>query len=163
MTLRLSIGIDPGVTGAVAAVADGVFAGVWDMPTIALTSGRCIDVPELARLLRKLRAEHAGAALSVWIERAWGRPGEGARNGFALGRGYGRLLGACEALGLPIQHADPQQWKRRAGLLGEPKDASREMAAFRFPNAESLLKRKKDHGRAEALLIADHGYVEDLK
>lgn len=163
MTLRLSIGIDPGVTGALAAVADGAFAGAWDMPTITLTSGRCINVPELARVLRELRAQHSGAALSVWIERAWGRPGEGARNGFALGRGYGRVLGAVEALGLPLAHADPQQWKRRAGLLGQPKDASRLLAAELFPGAARLLTRKKDHGRAEALLIADHGYAEDSK
>jgi hypothetical protein len=40
-------------------------------------------------------------------------------------------------------------------------DESRTMAAAMFPEvvAEGLLKRKKDHGRAEALLIAAYGHM----
>ncbi|XP_047251526.1 Holliday junction resolvase MOC1, chloroplastic isoform X2 [Capsicum annuum] len=36
-------------------------------------------------------------------------------------------------------------------------DYSRELACSLFPSLSSLLKRKKDHGRAEALLIAAYG------
>lgn len=45
-------------------------------------------------------------------------------------------------------------WKRRLGLIGQDKDVGRLLAIQRFPSAAHLLRRKKDHGRADALLIA---------
>ncbi|CAI9768607.1 unnamed protein product [Fraxinus pennsylvanica] len=40
---------------------------------------------------------------------------------------------------------------------GSSKDDSRKLASTLFPSLSSLLKRKKDHRRAEALLIAAYG------
>ena len=45
----------------------------------------------------------------------------------------------------------PAIWKRTLGL-GKDKEASRLKAIQLFPTAD--LRRKKDHGRAEALLLA---------
>ena len=44
---------------------------------------------------------------------------------------------------------------------GSTKDESRSMAAAMFPEvaAAGRLKRKKDHGRAESLLIAAYGHM----
>ena len=40
------------------------------------------------------------------------------------------------------------------GLIGTDKDAARLLAIKRFPSAEPQLRRKKDSGRADALLLA---------
>lgn len=45
-------------------------------------------------------------------------------------------------------------WKRRFGLIGQDKDAARLLAIQRFPATAFQLQRKKDNGRADALLIA---------
>jgi hypothetical protein len=55
---------------------------------------------------------------------------------------------------LEVHAVQPQKWKAFVGLTGKDKDASLAMAARLYPSAEPLLKRKKDHGRAEALLVA---------
>jgi len=46
------------------------------------------------------------------------------------------------------------------GCNGGVQNASRSLAMERFPSLESQLKRVKDHGRAEALLIASFGEEE---
>ena len=64
------------------------------------------------------------------------------------------MEGILAALGVPTTYHSPSVWKRRYGLLGRPKDASRTRALELFPAAAGWLTRKLDHGRAEALLLA---------
>jgi crossover junction endodeoxyribonuclease RuvC len=45
-------------------------------------------------------------------------------------------------------------WKRALRLRGKDKEGARQYALQLFPHAHALLKRKKDHQRAEAALIA---------
>jgi hypothetical protein len=49
------------------------------------------------------------------------------------------------------------------GLKGKKtsKDDSIEMAKLVFPESEDMLQRKKDHGRAESLLIAAYGHARE--
>jgi crossover junction endodeoxyribonuclease RuvC len=47
--------------------------------------------------------------------------------------------------------------KKFHGLRGGDKEGSRQRALQLFPAAHALLARKKDHGRAEASLIALFG------
>jgi hypothetical protein len=51
-------------------------------------------------------------------------------------------------------YVEPSVWKRRHKLRGKDKEGARQLAAQLFPSAHHLLARKKDHGRAEAALIA---------
>eukprot|EP00775_Hariotina_reticulata_P013092 gene13092-13219_t len=52
-------------------------------------------------------------------------------------------------------------WKKHLGLLSQDKDSSRQLAIDVYSNAgksqQDMLRRKRDHGRAEALLIAAWG------
>jgi len=57
-------------------------------------------------------------------------------------------------LGIPLDLVAPATWKRHFHLLGTAKDAARVLALARFPSAGRSLSRKKDSGRADALLIA---------
>lgn len=47
----------------------------------------------------------------------------------------------------------PNEWKQAMGLAGKDKEAARQKALKLFPSCEGI-KRKKDHNRAEALLLA---------
>jgi len=49
---------------------------------------------------------------------------------------------------------EPTAWKKAHHLRGGDKEGGRQRALQLFPSAHALLARKKDHGRAEAALIA---------
>lgn len=157
MTLRITLGIDPGATGAIAALADGAYYDVLDMP---VTAGReengrgHVDGGVLADWLREMSRRNPGAAFDAVIEQVGARPGQGVTSMFRFGEAYGTVRGALGALGIAFRVVSPNLWKPRMGLVGPAKDSAREMAAHRFPAAATKLARKKDHGRAEALLIA---------
>ena len=93
----------------------------------------------------------------MFIENVHARPGQGVTGMFSLGVSLGSVLGVIAALRLPYTLINPGQWKRRAGLTGKPKDASRARALQLHPELAERLSRKKDHGRAEAVLIARFG------
>lgn len=168
MTLRLTIGIDPGLTGAIAVVADGEPAGCHDMPTRARRrgTGREIDAYRLMDLLRTILRDHQGAAVTVVLEVVAGFTGRAASRSFAFGQGDGMVRAVLACLGLEPVEVYPVTWKGYFGLLaprakkGEPKppapgkDASRARVVAMFPDQALPFLRAKDDGRAEALLLA---------
>jgi len=150
------IGIDPGVTGAIA-ILRGAETEIHDMPVLDVKGGHDFNRLEIVHLLSGAGAEH------VYIERVqpMGGPKFKGRNGakqtFQLGCALETLRTACAALRLPYTLVSPQVWKRKFGLLQQTKDASRAAALRLFPEQAERLNRKKDHNRAEALLIAAYG------
>ena len=82
-------------------------------------------------------------------------PGQGTRSMFVCGYGYGCWLDILAALQVPYTAVRPGVWKRRLGL-GADKEQSRLRAQQLFPGAD--LRRKRDHGRAESLLLAYWGW-----
>ena len=52
---------------------------------------------------------------------------------------------------------EPSAWKKFWKLPGKDKESGRQKALQLFPAAHAALARKKDHGRAEASLIALFG------
>ena len=165
MTHRLVIGIDPGQSGAIALLADNHFAGFIDMPTMPRkTSGEEIDAAFLGRKLRDARSAHEGAYCVAVLEQVNAMPSipgkdgtrraMGASSAFRFGESYGVLKGVLGALNLPVVFVAPLTWKRRLRLEGTKKDFSRTAAIEWFPSATEYLQRKKDVGRADALLIA---------
>lgn len=80
-------------------------------------------------------------------------PKQGVSSSFKFGRSLGLVEGVCDGLGIPVQWVTPNRWKK-AMRLGADKEASRQLAIRRWPEQAALFARKKDHGRAEAALIA---------
>jgi crossover junction endodeoxyribonuclease RuvC len=91
------------------------------------------------------------------IERAQAMPKQGASSGFKYGRAIGAIEAAVSLTGVSLTIIEPTAWKRFHGLRGGEKEASRLRALMLFPTANALLCRRKDHGRAEAALIALYG------
>lgn len=157
----LIIGIDPGISGAIAAVSpNGNLQWVVDMPIRdagkKTRTANEIDGAELGRLLRL----HLHDIAHVAVEEVQANGINGSVSNFGLGDSRGCIRGVLECLGLSVERIAARRWKQHYGLVA-PKDtpdsakkeASRACAVRLYPGADCL-KRKKDHGRAEAILIA---------
>ncbi len=147
------LGIDPGKTGAIALVDPviGEVYGVEDMPAVLELAVFLLQYnpTDLQAIVEKVRA----------LPPAQGRRRAGTQSSFNFGRSYGEVIGLCAGLDIPLDYIDPITWKRRAGLIGEDKAASMDLARRLYPEAKRWLTRKKDHGRAEAILIATYGII----
>lgn len=165
----IHIGIDPGLGGAVAVVrsipgercAEVELVSVNGMPVETSPGARKVanrvSAPALAHMLSLIAAD--GQRACVWIEHVGARPKQGVSSMFSLGDSFGVVRGVCGALGLPVSFVQPLVWKRVFGLIRSDKDASRTRAIELFPQQCDLFARKKDHGRAEAVLIACYGAI----
>jgi crossover junction endodeoxyribonuclease RuvC len=156
------IGIDPGLNGAIALVIDGKLVESIDMPTYERkVNGRNnneINGPILARELRNLYGwDLDGGDPTVIMERVSSRPGESGAASFKFGRAFGIAEGIVHAYGWQLTLVTPQLWKKRAGLIGQPKGASIGTATNLWPDQAHLFRFKKNHGRADAALIAHYG------
>lgn len=142
------LGIDPGVTGAVAfyfpEAPDRI--AVDDVPV----AGGEISAPHLASLIRRY------APTMAVIEKVAAMPKQGVVSVFNFGRSYGDVRGVVGALNIPLHFVTPQKWKKHFGLTSD-KDMSRMLAIRMFPGAADHFKLKKHDGRAEAALIALYG------
>lgn len=152
--MTIFLGIDPGLDGAAAALAEhGTIISVFDTPTLLVGKGgkRDYDV----RTMRAWLGAYAPETCDVAIEHQQAFPGQGVTSMFSLGRGYGIWLGLLAGLGMSYSPISPVRW-RKAMLDGLPKgkDTGRLRAMQLFPDAS--LSRKKDHGRADALLLAEY-------
>jgi crossover junction endodeoxyribonuclease RuvC len=169
------MGIDPGKTGALAMRSlDGLWRGV-DCPLVetstktrkSKTTGKVTTTVKkesspvlMAELIRDVMeaAVHKDARFVVYVEKVSAMPGQGVTSMFSFGRNFGQWEGAVAALGCEIHYVTPQRWKK-VMLADAPKgkEASRMKALQLFPYLAAELKRKKDNGRAEALLIGEYG------
>lgn len=154
MTMRLTFGIDPGLTGAIATLIDGEPGPFLDMPTRKVGDWGEVDADKLAAFIREQRAAHHGAWISACVEKVGAMPKDGATSAFRFGVTAGKIQATLEVLDVPFSRAIPAVWKRHYGLLGQEKDHARLLAIRRFPSMTEALKRKKDNGRSDALLLA---------
>lgn len=155
MTHRLTIGIDPGQSGALAFFADGEFDRFVDMPiTPRRAGGMQINAASLADAVREVMRAHPGAYAVAVLEQVGAMPKQGVASTFRFGQSDGVVRGVLGALRIGFVEVPPQTWKRHHGLLGCDKDMARTKAIQRFPAAASALARKRDIGRADAILIA---------
>jgi crossover junction endodeoxyribonuclease RuvC len=151
------MGIDPGLSGAIA-IYDGAQAlVVHDMPTLQLKTRRVVDEYALARLIDSW----SGRVSACWLEQVATRPGEGAVGAFTFGRSYGVVRGVLAANFVTIHDVPPQVWKRVLKVSGD-KDEARARASALFPRHAHQWPLKKHDGRAEASLIALYGQQTTL-
>jgi crossover junction endodeoxyribonuclease RuvC len=148
-------GLDPGVHGglAVICVANGaaVLIDAIDVPVAGIGAKERVDILAIRDWIERHRPAHA------YIERAQAMPRQGSSSGFKYGRAVGSIEAAITLSGVPLTIVEPSKWKHHHGLHGRDKEPSRQRALQLFPAAHALLARKRDHGRAEASLIALFG------
>jgi len=152
--MKVTLGIDCGLNGAIATLVDGQLLYVHDMPTLTVDinkkSKRQVSPQLLAEIIGNLKPDQA------IVERPAARPGQGVTAMFGFGRSLGVVEGVLAALNVPVTYVAPATWTKAMGKAAG-KDASRQRAIELFPAMSEHFKRVKDDGRAEATLIAMWG------
>jgi crossover junction endodeoxyribonuclease RuvC len=153
-------GIDPGLHGGIAVLGEsGSVELIDDIPVHQIPSGAKrtlraeLDVGGLIILLGRYRVG------DIFVERVAARPGQGVTSMFRFGYACGVIHGVAMAMTIPITFVTPQSWQKFHGC-GPAPDAARQRATQLYPAAASLLTRKKDSHRADALLIASYGHAK---
>ena len=88
---------------------------------------------------------------AVVVEAVHSMPKQGVASSFKFGVAYGGAVALAQRLDFSWQMVTPQVWKK-ALKLDSDKNKSMALARKLWPTAP--LKRQKDNGRAEALLLA---------
>jgi crossover junction endodeoxyribonuclease RuvC len=159
------IGIDPGLTGAMALLCSerGLLACV-DLPTesnglITGSMKRQIDAVTFDEMLMEWRITHdfAYEHVTAVIERPIAMPSLPAQTIAAQFDTVGVVRSLVSLRCNATKFVAPSEWKKLFGL-SKDKDGSREAALRLYPAAP--VARKKDHNRAEAVLIAHWAKVK---
>lgn len=156
------LGIDPGINGACAIYGGAHPPRLFDLPVLGDEARKEIDVRALASIIRPWGVGHA------FIENVFAMPsipgadgvrrGMGAASAFKFGFAIGQIRATVALLGIPYTLVVPRVWMKRFGLTGSDKEAHRQVAIRLMPECADELQRKKDHQRAEALMIARYGW-----
>jgi crossover junction endodeoxyribonuclease RuvC len=147
------LGVDPGLSGAVAILSTSIVA-VEDTPITGKGTKRLIDAESLEAIIREWSPTVA------IIETVHAYRGQGVSSSFRFGQALGVVQGVIGAANVSAHYVTPQKWKKHFGLTAD-KSASRALAIELYPEIAHQFSRVKDDGRAEALLIA-HYYKEAL-
>lgn len=165
MAIR-TIGIDPGLDGAIA-LYDGERVQTWDMPTLNAGAGgkRVVDRGALFDLISTL-ADTAPTLCAV--ERASGVRGQGAHSACEFGKSAGYAEMAVVGNRIPIIIVPPRTWKDHYRISGGKtrkarKDLARRKASELFPSNRHLFVASGDDGRAESALLALYAFRQANK
>ena len=147
------IGIDPGLSGAIVILEDN-FPVEWHrMPTMKTGSANRVNAAALGDILFTYLEKDPVA----YVELVSSMPGNGVASMFSFGHSAGVIQGVLGAYRMPVTMVTPGQWKKRAGLVGQDKDASRTKAIHMWPSWRELDKKGAGQAYADAAFIAVYG------
>lgn len=164
----ITVGIDPGLTGALAFIGRGS-VHIEDIPTLPVPGGglvsRRIDGRRLAEIVRHHCPADAAVLVCCEAVGVMGGQNNAVQTQGSLLRSLGAIEAVFDVLRWPCVMVSARAWQKHFGLIGK-KAEKRERgtlpaailtARTLYPNAAHQLQRVKDHNRAEALLIAHFG------
>jgi hypothetical protein len=177
---RLLVGIDVGVSGAIAHIQPFGKVGALSRPMATITPMPILKIRRGKGYRSVYDAVSLSEKISLYRENGWNAhvyieqppiprflPRAGGSVSQAsvaqLHYGFGLIVGMCVAFGLPHTVVSPRTWQAKM-LTGVPQGdvkAASIIAAKRiFPNVDlkrTQKCRKDDHNFADALLIAEFG------
>ena len=166
--MAIYIGIDPGLSGAIAVIKDPseVYfdVRVYNTPTITFKKGKKnkteYNIAAIHASLSQLKGTF-GTVFAFMEKMQSLPPGVRIQATFSLGYCQGLFEGLFTALGIPYQLVIPKHWQKHFQITkdkGDSKAQSFQIASRLFPSAELAGPRggMKD-GRCDALLIAEWG------
>jgi len=149
--MTLIVGIDPGLTGAVAVLDPaGELERLADLPVIRDGRLAWVNGGALQSILMEVLQGRPARAI---VERVSAMPRQGVASAFTFGVTFGSILAVLQARCIAIELVTAAVWKRGLGLSSD-KRASLDKARLLYPGAE--LRLAKHEGRAEALLLAHY-------
>jgi crossover junction endodeoxyribonuclease RuvC len=183
---NIYVGIDPGAEGAISFLCANWHC-VIDIPTVEVARVRRVknrprkrgppgsktrvvrgktkkfDNSAICAIFEALNPvkDRVKVCLEIASPMVARKGGNNLRTAFLTGAGYMLWPLFLTSKGFSLEELEPEDWKREFGLIKKDKEASRLKARALWPRAP--LSRKKDHNRAEALLLAEalrrrHGY-----
>jgi len=154
-----TVGIDPGVSGAIAHLKPDGALRVWDIPVrdVATKSRKSkkrreIDELVLVSLMDSLNG-------TVYLESVSAMPGQGVSSMFSFGQSFGVIRGVLSALEYEYRLIRPTIWKNFFGI-GANKETALLKCLELFPDNETLWFGPNGgllDGRCEAALLAFYG------
>ena len=148
------IGIDPGLSGAIAVLDDLKIFDMFDMPIMSegKKNKNQLNSAQLVNIIKK-HILTSGDTFVI-VEQVSAMPGQGVTSMFNFGQTFGAIKGICASLSLPIFYVRPAKWKKHFELINASKDASRTKVIEMYPSISDSLRKKKDVNKADAVLIA---------
>ena len=148
------IGIDPGLSGAIAILEDNKVLQIFDMPVMAegKKNKRQLNSAQLVNIIKD--NTQGSEEKAVVVEQVNAMPGQGVTSMFNFGQTFGAIKGICAALNLPVFFVRPTKWKKHFELINSSKDSSRTKAIEMYPSLSNQLSKKKDVNKSDAILIA---------
>lgn len=164
-----TIGIDPGSPLTIGALVEGNPYNVYSDEEVAVhmvkagrkTASWVNQAALITSILRSLKndAANLGYTPMVVIERVTIRPNESLSAGIPFVGSMFLVEGICSGLRMPCRLVPPSVWKPAMKIevsLKNPKEPARLRALQEWPDRADLFTRKKDHNRAESLLLAQY-------
>ncbi len=169
------LGVDPGFTGALVVVESHSaepfprIHSVFDMPCLVADSSKpslfgkahskqVVNACELASMLRPFVDRLGERFKFATIEKVSAAPDQGVSSMFRFGEGFGVVQGVMAALGVKMHFVSPSVWKTNFNLSREKQTSlDKAKSVFGTEAHDRFFTRKKDHGRAEAALLAYYG------
>ncbi len=170
MNYKIKIGIDPGLSGAIAVLMDNcknirvfcmpVKRQPWSKPRKNKTFQQMVDIEELMIELKIFSPSET----IINIETVTGMPTDGAHRAFIFGGAFYSVLTLLNIMGFKVNYIAPATWKAKVGLTLADKEDSRQLVLRLFPDIEGITPVRKTkiktgltkamcQGRAEAVLI----------
>ena len=148
------IGIDPGLSGAIAILDDLKITDMFDMPVMpeGKKNKKQLNSAQLVKIIKRHILSNENTF--VIVEQVSAMPGQGVTSMFNFGQTFGAIKGICASLNLPIFYVRPAKWKKHFDLINSSKDASRTKVIEMYPSISERLSKKKDVNKADAILIA---------
>ena len=148
------IGIDPGLSGAIAILENKKVLKIFDIPVMSegKKNKRQLNSAQLVNIVKE--NINNNEEIAVVVEQVNAMPGQGVTSMFNFGQTFGAIKGVCAALRLPIYFVRPSKWKKHFELINSSKDASRTKVIEMYPYLSNQLSKKKDVNKSDAILIA---------
>ena len=133
------LGIDPGLSGAIAILENKKVLCIFDMPVMAegKKNKRQLNSAQLVNIIRENTIDNE--EIAVVVEQVNAMPGQGVTSMFNFGQTFGAIKGVCAALGLPIFFVRPSKWKKYFELINSSKDSSITKVIEMYPSLSSKL------------------------
>ena len=105
------VGIDPGLSGAIAILENNKVLNIFDMPVMAegKKNKRQLNSAQLVSIIKD--GTKPESEIAVVVEQVNAMPGQGVTSMFNFGQTFGAIKGVCAALELPIFFVRPSKWK----------------------------------------------------
>ena len=174
----LIVGIDPGAAGFISAVS-GCKVEFRPIPHFKMLIGKThrsiVDIKAALKLFAMLKNSAAATEAFAIIERQQAMVGkggdgqrrDGASGAFIMGGNYRTLLNALDLAELPYDVVSPVVWKKHFELLKRPtetqpqaKQRAADYAAKLYPSVADAIRKDRQHGLAESLLIGRYGAIK---